>query len=84
MGDFALFVFYLGFVTEFTGMLGGFWAWYKQVGVSLGRMVKLLQGEPPETLVEHGPVYMRGDLPEVPYVAKTDDAPPGDAAASRA
>jgi ATP-binding cassette subfamily B protein len=72
VGDFALFVFYLGFVTEFTGMLGGFWAWYQQIGVSLGRMVKLLQGEPADTLVEHGPVYMRGDLPEVPYVVKTE------------
>jgi len=72
VGDFALFVYYLGFVTEFTGMLGGFWAWYKQVGVSLGRMVRLLQGEPAETLVEHGPVHMRGELPEVPYIAKTE------------
>jgi ATP-binding cassette subfamily B protein len=53
-------------------MLGGFWAWYKQVGVSLGRMVKLLQGEPADVLVEHGPVYMRGELPEVPYIAKTE------------
>jgi ATP-binding cassette subfamily B protein len=73
VGDFALFVYYLGFVTEFTGMVGGFWAWYKQVGVSLGRMVKLLQGEPPEELVKHGPVYMRGDMPEVPYVVKADE-----------
>jgi ATP-binding cassette subfamily B protein len=72
VGDFALFVYYLGFVTEFTGMLGGFWAWYKQIGVSLGRMVKLLQGEPVETLVEHGPVHMRGDLPDVPYIVKTE------------
>jgi ATP-binding cassette subfamily B protein len=73
VGDFALFTYYLGFVTEFTGMVGGFWAWYKQIGVSLGRMVKLLQGEPPEELVKHGPVYMRGDLPEVPYVVKADE-----------
>ena len=72
VGDFALFVYYLGFVSEFTGMVGGFWAWYKQIGVSLGRMVKLLQDDPPETLVEHGPVYMRGDLPELPFVAKTE------------
>jgi ATP-binding cassette subfamily B protein len=71
VGDFALFVYYLGFVTEFTGMLGGFWAWYKQVGVSLGRMVRLLQGEPVDTLVQHGPVHMHGPLPEVPYVEKT-------------
>jgi ATP-binding cassette subfamily B protein len=72
VGDFALFVFYLGFVTEFTGMVGGFWAWYRQVGVSLGRMVKLLQGRTPEELIEHGPVYMRGNLPEVPFMHKSD------------
>ena len=53
IGDFALFIFYLNFVTEFTGMLGGFWAWYKQIGVSLGRMVKLLQDQPPDELVKH-------------------------------
>jgi ATP-binding cassette, subfamily B, bacterial len=73
VGDFALFVYYLNFITEFTGMLGGFWAWYKQIGVSLGRMVKLLQGEPVDVLVEHGPVHMRGELPEVPYIAKADE-----------
>ena len=73
VGDFALFVYYLGFVTEFAGMVGGFWAWYRQVGVSLGRMVTLLQGEPPKALVVHNPVYMRGDLPEVPYIPKTGE-----------
>ncbi len=72
VGDFALFTFYLGFVTDFTGMLGGFWAWYKQIGVSLGRMVRLLQGAPADHLVAHGPVHMSGDLPDIPYVAKTD------------
>jgi ATP-binding cassette subfamily B protein len=72
VGDFALFTFYLGFITDFTGMIGGFLAWYKQVGVSLGRMVRLLQGAPADTLVEHGPVYMYGDLPDIPYLAKTD------------
>jgi ATP-binding cassette subfamily B protein len=73
VGDFSLFVYYLGWVTEFTGMLGAFWALYKQAEVSLERMAKLLQGKPPETLVEHNPVYMRGELPGVPYVAKTDE-----------
>jgi ATP-binding cassette subfamily B protein len=72
VGDFALFVFYLGFVTEMTGMFGGFLAWYRQVGVSFDRMVRLLQGGPPEQLVRHGPVYMRGPYPEVPYVPKTE------------
>jgi ATP-binding cassette subfamily B protein len=72
VGDFSLFVHYLGWVTDFTGMIGAFWANYKQAEVSLRRMTKLLQGAPSETLVQHSPVYMRGPLPEVPYAYKTD------------
>jgi ATP-binding cassette subfamily B protein len=71
IGDFALFVYYLGFITEFTGLIGSRWAWYKRAGVSLERLVALLQDAPPETVVAHKPVYMHGDLPEVPYVRKT-------------
>jgi ABC-type multidrug transport system fused ATPase/permease subunit len=72
VGDLALFVSYLESVSEFTVVIGEAWALYRQCGVSLDRLIKLLQGAPPETLVEHGPVYMRGDLPQVPYTAKTD------------
>jgi ATP-binding cassette subfamily B protein len=72
VGDLALFVFYLGFVSTFTGMVGGGWAWYRQIGVAVERMVKLLQGAPPQVLVQHGPVYVRGELPEAPYFPKTD------------
>ncbi len=70
VGDFALFVFYMGFVTELTGMFGALLAFYKQVGVSFERMVKLLQDASPGTLVKHGPVYMRGEMLTVPYIAK--------------
>jgi ATP-binding cassette subfamily B protein len=72
VADFALFVYYLGFVTDFSGLIGERWAWYKQVGVSLERLAGLLQGDPPQALVEHGLVYMRGPLPDVPLVHKTD------------
>jgi ATP-binding cassette subfamily B protein len=72
VGDFALFVYYLGFVTDFVGLIGTKWAWYKQVGVSVQRMLTLLQGAPPETLVKHGPVYVRGELPDVPWILKTN------------
>jgi ATP-binding cassette subfamily B protein len=70
VGDFALFVFYMGFVTELTGMFGALLAFYKQVGVSFERMVKLLQDASPGALVKHGPVYMRGEMLTVPYIAK--------------
>jgi ATP-binding cassette subfamily B protein len=72
VGDFALFVYYLGFVTEFTGIIGHKIAWYQQVGVSVKRMNELLQDAPSRTLVKHGSIYMRGELPEVPFVSKTE------------
>ncbi len=72
VGDFALFVYYLGWLTEWTAVFGILLARYKQAGVSFGRMETLLQGAPPATLVQHGPVYMAGELPAVPYLPKTN------------
>ena len=72
VGDFALFVYYLGWLTAVTLNFGGVMAQYKQSGVSIKRMIALLGDTPPETLVAHGPVYMRGALPDVSYVPKTD------------
>ncbi|NPV09112.1 MAG: ABC transporter ATP-binding protein [Anaerolineae bacterium] len=71
VGDFALFVYYLNYATEFSYMIGSLLARYKQVGVSFERMVQLLQDASPDTPVKHAPVYMRGKLPPVPYQAKT-------------
>ena len=71
VGDFALFVFYLEFVTDTTTFVGEIMARYKQVGVSFERMLALLQGAEPGRLVRPGPVYMRGAYPEVPYRPKT-------------
>jgi ATP-binding cassette subfamily B protein len=66
VGDFALFVYYLGWISEFTAMFGIVLARYRQAGVSFERMVTLLQGAPPQSLVAHGPVYMREPLPAIP------------------
>ncbi|HEU4326406.1 MAG TPA: ABC transporter ATP-binding protein [Roseiflexaceae bacterium] len=66
VGDFALFVYYLSFVTEFTQFFGSFLAHYQQTGVSFGRMVALLQGAPPATLVAHQPLYLREAPPGSP------------------
>ncbi len=63
VGDFALFVSYLGWLAQVTTMFGDFLAQYRQAGVSLQRLVALLQGAPPETLVRHGPVYLKGAPP---------------------
>jgi ATP-binding cassette, subfamily B, bacterial len=73
VGDLALFVFYLTWVTDFSAIIGDKIAWFKRLGVSIDRMVHLLQGTPAEKLVAYTPVYLRGDLPEVPYQPKTTD-----------
>ncbi|MGD8903645.1 MAG: ABC transporter ATP-binding protein [Anaerolineae bacterium] len=65
VGDFALFVYYLGYVTDFAALIGVRWASYKQSGVSFDRLATLMADAPPERLVEHGMVYMSGELPEV-------------------
>jgi ATP-binding cassette subfamily B protein len=72
VGDLALFVSYLSLLTESTGMFGMIAAQYREAGVAYGRMTALLDGAPADTLVQHNPVYLQGDFPEVPYVAKTE------------
>lgn len=71
VGDFSLFVSYLSNTTGFVGFLGFLLARYKQATVAIERMVRLLQGAPPLSLVQHSPVHMSGPLPEIPFVAKT-------------
>ncbi len=63
VGDFALFVYYLGWITEFTALFGIVLARYKQAGVAFGRMTALLGGAPAPTLVQHGPTYLSGPVP---------------------
>jgi len=71
LGDFSLFIYYLGYTTEFTAMTGVLWARFKQAGVALARMITLLQGAEPLSLVKHSPVYITGEPPAVPYNPKT-------------
>ncbi len=71
VGDFSLFVFYLGLVGEFTFDIGWIAARFKHTGVALHRMNRLLQGAAPGRLVQKTAVYLRGPLPEVPFVPKT-------------
>jgi ATP-binding cassette subfamily B protein len=71
VGDFALFVSYLSNATGFVGFLGFVLARYKQASVAIGRMVRLLQGAAPLSLVRHKAVHLSGDLPEIPFVEKT-------------
>ncbi len=71
VGDFALFAYYLEWISEFAAFSGLLIARYRQIGVSVERMERLMQGAPPGALVEHSPVHMDGEFPEVAYPPKT-------------
>jgi ATP-binding cassette subfamily B protein len=73
VGDLALFVYYMSFVSIFAGIIGLLTARYKQVGVSLERLEKLLQDTPLRAVVEYGPIYVRGAYPDVPFTPKTGE-----------
>jgi len=73
VGDFALFVYYLTFVTQFIQNFGKFLAYFKQAEVSKQRMMGLLQNAPTDRLVEPHPLHLRGDLPEPATPAQTAD-----------
>jgi ATP-binding cassette, subfamily B, bacterial len=66
VGDFALFVTYLGLIASFTTSAGQYLACYRQTGVAFTRMNTLLGNAPPAALVAHTPLYLRGPLPDVP------------------
>jgi ATP-binding cassette subfamily B protein len=73
VGNFALFVFYLEGISDLTAFAGLLVARYRQIGVSVERMGRLMEGAPPEALVEFSPVHMDGNFPPVIYPAKTDE-----------
>ena len=66
VGDFALFVSYLGFIADFTTGLGQFLAAYQQAGTAFARMSGLLGNAPPAAPVEPTPLHLHGLLPTIP------------------
>ncbi|CAG7642952.1 ABC transporter ATP-binding protein [Paenibacillus allorhizosphaerae] len=64
VGDFALFVYYLTFVTQFIQNFGKFLTYFKQSTVAKDRLQQLLQGASPEKLTEYHPLHLRGAPPE--------------------
>ncbi|MEE4195631.1 MAG: ABC transporter ATP-binding protein [Anaerolineae bacterium] len=70
IGDFSLFVYYLAYLSDFMGMFGDIVARFQQISVSLERIETVLSPDPEEKLTEHHPIYVTGDLPEVPYAQK--------------
>lgn len=78
VGDFALFVYYLSFVTYFLSFLGGFLALTKQSEVSFERMEGLLGCEA-AAIVAHHPVYLptiTGRIPQLPAIQPTPPVEP--------
>jgi ATP-binding cassette subfamily B protein len=63
VGDFVLFVAYLGFIADFTTGLGQYLAHYRQTGVAFARMDAMLGGAAPDALVAPTPLHLRGPLP---------------------
>jgi ATP-binding cassette subfamily B protein len=77
VGDFALFVYYLGWVSDFTSLFGIVLAHYPQAGVAFNRMAGLLGGAPARSVVTHTPTYLNGELPALPGLPARQ-APPLD------
>jgi len=72
VGDFSLFVYLLqsmGDLTTFAGMLS---ARYKQLGVSVQRMYRLMESAPLEALVERRDIDLGGPPPAVRYEEKRE------------
>jgi ABC-type multidrug transport system fused ATPase/permease subunit len=72
VGDFALFVTYVGSVAAAPRWIGRQVARHKQVGVSITRMEAMVEGSPEDTLVRHNPIYVKSpEPPAIPYVERT-------------
>jgi len=65
VGDFALFVIYVGVLAEFVAVIGDFMMHLKQGAVSMERMIGLSRDETGASVVAHAPIHMHGPLPEV-------------------
>ena len=70
VGDFALFVYYIGLFGWFNQQIGAVFTGYRRVEVSTDRLQGLMRGAEAPALVSHGPVYLRGRYPDLPFVAK--------------
>ncbi|WJH33367.1 ABC transporter ATP-binding protein/permease [Paenibacillus sp. CC-CFT747] len=70
VGDFALFIYYLTFVTQFIQNFGKFITYYKQSTVSKDRLIDLLQNAPAERLTELHRLNLKG-----PQMEESPSAP---------
>ena len=66
VGDFALFVSYLGWLTQVMSMSGDLLTRYRQMTVSSERLQELLGQAQPDALVAHAPIVGSAGLPVAP------------------
>jgi len=70
VGQLGMISFYLSTMVWTANMVSYALPAYVEAGVSVDRMDALLQGEPAASIVTHGPVYVRGELPPIPSVER--------------
>lgn len=70
VGDLAIFLYYLAYVTDYTQFFGTFLAHYAQTRVAFRRMVRLLQGASDDSLVAYQPLFLSKKHP-IPLAALT-------------
>jgi ATP-binding cassette subfamily B protein len=73
VGDLALFVYYLGVLTEAATFFGDFSAFYRQSRVSLKRMRDLMHRAPPSGLIAHQSLHLRNAPPPIQPPIRTDE-----------
>jgi ATP-binding cassette, subfamily B, bacterial len=71
VGDFTLFISYLGWLTQVITMFGNYLAKYHQTEVSVNRLLELIPQASADGLVTHHPVYFFGPYPDLPQPKKT-------------
>ena len=72
VGDLVLFVFYLEAFTMLFAGIGEILTVYRQIGVSIERLVELMPGSPPEKLVERNPTHLFRKAADPVHVEKTE------------
>lgn len=66
VGDFSLFAYYIGYVSDFTHFLGQMTIILRHSRVSMQRLTELMPGAGPDALVRHSPVYLDSPPPGRP------------------
>ncbi len=64
VGDLAIFISYLGRLSQGAGMAGWFGTQFRRARVSLGRLAELIPEEDPAVATRPNQIYLRGEIPE--------------------